>query len=138
MLLFGGVLVRARAQGEFAGSRALILAAVIIRPGNGGRQDGRIHCVTLVGHCYALGCAPCTGRTLGLGSGLICIMSLGLFGDFLRNLRLLCGFSFLMIAAGATRFALVLTPGPSGLFPGILRTETDALNGRATWRRRVW
>src|SRR3546814_2465537 len=53
-------------------------------------------------------------------------MSLGLFGDFLRNLRLLCGFSFLMIAAGATRFALVLTLGPIALFPGILRTETVA------------
>src|SRR3546814_12238254 len=53
-------------------------------------------------------------------------MSLGLFGDFLRNLRLLCGFSFLMIAAGATRFALVLTLGPIALFPGILRAETVA------------
>src|SRR3546814_2301177 len=38
----------------------------------------------------------------------------------------LCGFSFLMIAAGATRFALVLTLGPIALFPGILRTETVA------------
>src|SRR3546814_15946114 len=53
-------------------------------------------------------------------------MCLGLFRDFLRSLRLLCGFSFLMIAAGATRFALVLTLGPIALFPDILRTETVA------------